>query len=176
MTQQSVPVTAPGFVPRRRSVLGDLGAGVALAAAPGSLNSTAAAVKTQSPGDGSAASVTYRDKQFLIDGEPAVVLAGEIHYFRLKRADWQSRLDKAKEAGLNAVATYIPWMGHETADGSIDVTGRTRPERDLGARTLGGEAVVAVDGRARCEGAKSSDEGGRTILRVRRGEFTVREG
>ncbi|WP_405650550.1 hypothetical protein OG581_07100 [Streptomyces sp. NBC_01386] len=43
-------------------------------------------------------------------------------------------------------------------------------------RSLGDEAVVAVDGRARCEGAKSSYEGGRTILRVRRGEFTVRKG
>lgn len=43
-------------------------------------------------------------------------------------------------------------------------------------RSLGDEAVVAVDGRARCEGAKSSYEGGRTILRVRRREFTVREG
>ncbi|MFC9493907.1 beta-galactosidase [Streptomyces sp. NPDC056982] len=133
MTQQSEPATTTASAPRRRTVLGGLGAGVALAAASGSLNTAAAAGKASSSGDSSPASVTYRDKQILIDGEPAVVLAGEIHYFRLKRADWQSRLDRAKEAGLNAIATYIPWMWHETADGTIDVTGRTRPERDLGA-------------------------------------------
>ena len=34
--------------------------------------------------------------------------------------------------------------------------------------------VVAVDGPARCEGAKLSDEGGRTVLLLRRPEFTVR--
>ncbi len=38
-----------------------------------------------------------------------------------------------------------------------------------------GEAVVAVEGRASCEGAKSAYEGGRTVLRVRgRSDFTVR--
>lgn len=133
MTQQSEPVTTTASAPRRRTVLGGLGAGVALAAVSGSLNSAAATGETSSSSDDSPASVTCRDKQILIDGEPAVVLAGEIHYFRLKRADWQSRLDRAKEAGLNAIATYIPWMWHETVDGSIDVTGRTRPERDPGA-------------------------------------------
>ncbi|MFB7712334.1 hypothetical protein [Streptomyces sp. NPDC056105] len=51
----------------------------------------------------------------------------------------------------------------------------THSSTDAGV-SLGDEAVVAVDGRARCEGARSSYEGGRTILRVRRGEFTVRKG
>ncbi|WP_344295355.1 beta-galactosidase, partial [Streptomyces synnematoformans] len=97
------------------------GAGPAPAAAP--------AAGTDRP----AGTVTYRDKQIHIDGGPALVLGGEIHYFRLRRRDWQSRLDRARAAGLNAVATYVPWMWHETPDGRIDVTGRTRPERDLGA-------------------------------------------
>ncbi|MGW0082171.1 hypothetical protein [Streptomyces sp. NPDC003393] len=38
------------------------------------------------------------------------------------------------------------------------------------------EAVVAVDGRARCSVAKSSFEGGCTLLRVRRAEFTIHRG
>ena len=124
--------------PRRRTVLGGLGAAGATVAAGGLGAAGPAAAASPGPGraaprPGDAASVTYRDKQLLIDGEPAVVLAGEIHYFRLKRADWQSRLDRAKDAGLNTIATYIPWMWHETPDGTIDVTGGTRPERDLGA-------------------------------------------
>ncbi|WP_351225980.1 beta-galactosidase [Streptomyces sp. NPDC002133] len=97
------------------------------------LAATAGAAPGPGPGGPDAAPVTYRDKQFLLDGKPALVMAGEIHYFRLERADWQSRLDMAKDAGFNAVATYIPWMWHETPDGTIDVTGHTRPERDLGA-------------------------------------------
>jgi beta-galactosidase len=43
-------------------------------------------------------------------------------------------------------------------------------------RTPGGagEAVVAVEGRATCQGARSRYEGGRTLLRVRdRADFTV---
>jgi beta-galactosidase len=68
-----------------------------------------------------------------IDGEPRVVLAGEIHYFRLDRSDWAGRIAEAKAAGLNTVASYIPWIWHELPDGSFDVTGRTSPERDLGA-------------------------------------------
>ncbi|WP_158866586.1 beta-galactosidase [Leifsonia sp. AG29] len=74
-----------------------------------------------------------RDGAILIDGEPRAVLAGEIHYFRLDRADWSDRIRAAAEAGLNAVASYIPWIWHELPDGTIDVTGDTRPERDLGA-------------------------------------------
>ncbi|MDI3421109.1 beta-galactosidase [Streptomyces luteolus] len=115
---------------RRRTVLGTAAAGVVTAAASGTPTSAAADEK---PAKADQPLVTYRDKKILVDGEPVLVLGGEIHYFRLKRADWQSRLDKAKEAGLTAIATYIPWMWHETADGKIDVTGRTRAERDLGA-------------------------------------------
>ncbi|MEK0100646.1 hypothetical protein WDA79_19520, partial [Streptomyces sp. A475] len=85
MTQQSGPATTAS-APRRRTVLGGLGAGVALAAASGAPNAAATAGRaTEAGDDGSPASVTDRDKQILIDGEPAVVLAGEIHYFRLER-------------------------------------------------------------------------------------------
>ncbi|GAA3767171.1 beta-galactosidase [Streptomyces chiangmaiensis] len=121
-------------VPSRRTVLGGLGAATAAAVTTsGSLGAAPAAAAPAAAVSGETDRVTYRDKQILVDGKPALVLSGEIHYFRLKREDWQSRLDKAKDTGLNAIATYIPWMWHETPDGTIDVTGRTRPERDLGA-------------------------------------------
>lgn len=71
--------------------------------------------------------------RILVDGEPRVVLAGEIHYFRLARRDWEPRIRAAVDAGLNTVASYIPWIWHELPDGTLDVTGATRPERDLGA-------------------------------------------
>jgi len=77
--------------------------------------------------------VHYEGKRIMIDGQPALVLSGEIHYFRVARGLWQDRIDKAKAAGLNTIATYIPWLWHELPDRSVDLTGRTRPERDLGA-------------------------------------------
>ncbi len=121
------------ITPGRRTVLGGILAGAVTAAATPSAAQASAGAPTAAGTPSDEPAVTYRDRQLLIDGKPSVVLAGEIHYFRLKRADWQSRLDKAKDSGLNTIACYIPWMWHELPDGSLDVTGRTRPERDLGA-------------------------------------------
>jgi beta-galactosidase len=77
--------------------------------------------------------IQIQDKQILIDGQPRVVMAGEIHYFRVSRDEWEQRILLLKEAGCNAVASYIPWLWHELPDGTIDVTGATCPERDIAA-------------------------------------------
>ena len=77
--------------------------------------------------------IQLRDHRILVDGRPVVVVSGEVHYFRLRRAEWAGRLDLLVEAGCTCVASYIPWLFHELPDGSLDLTGRTRPERDLGA-------------------------------------------
>ncbi len=70
-------------------------------------------------------------RRLVIDGKPSLMLSGEVHYFRLDRADWASRLDALVAAGCDAVATYIPWLVHELPDGSIDLVGRSSPYRDL---------------------------------------------
>ena len=72
-------------------------------------------------------------RQIRIDGEPAIVVSGEVHYFRIAREEWGQRLDLLAGAGCDTVASYIPWIFHELPDGSIDVTGEARPERDVGA-------------------------------------------
>ncbi len=77
--------------------------------------------------------IEIKNKQILIDGKPRIIMCGEIHYFRLKRQDWQDRIDKLKAAGCNTVASYVPWLCHEPVEGQIDLEGRTRPELDLGA-------------------------------------------
>ena len=71
--------------------------------------------------------IELRDKQIVVDGEPRLVMAGEVHYFRVAREEWEQRLDLVVEAGCTAVASYIPWLFHELPDGTIDVTGATRP-------------------------------------------------
>jgi beta-galactosidase len=75
--------------------------------------------------------IEIKNKQILIDSEPKIIMAGEIHYFRLDRDDWQDRIDKLKAAGCNAVASYVPWLCHEPVEGEIDLVGKTRPELDL---------------------------------------------
>lgn len=77
--------------------------------------------------------IDIRRKQLVIDGVPRIVLAGEVHYFRLARDEWADRVDKLAAAGCDTVASYIPWLVHELPDGTFDLAGRSRPENDLGA-------------------------------------------
>lgn len=77
--------------------------------------------------------IDIRRKQLVIDGVPRIVLAGEVHYFRLARDEWADRVDKLAAAGCDTVASYIPWLVHELPDGTFDLSGRSRPENDLGA-------------------------------------------
>ncbi|PTX64962.1 beta-galactosidase [Melghirimyces profundicolus] len=71
--------------------------------------------------------------RFVIDGEETFLYGGELHYFRVPRAEWEQRLDLLKEAGCNLVGTYVPWLWHEKEEGRVDLTGDTREERDLRA-------------------------------------------
>lgn len=73
------------------------------------------------------------DRRIVIDGKPRLVVAGEVQYFRLKRSEWRERVRQAKDGGLNAIASYIPWIFHEEIEGEIDVTGRKRTEHDVAA-------------------------------------------
>lgn len=77
--------------------------------------------------------IEISNRQIVIDGRPRILLCGEIHYFRLRRDEWQDRIDKLRAAGFNAVASYIPWLCHEPVEGSFDLDGHTRPELDVGA-------------------------------------------
>jgi beta-galactosidase len=75
--------------------------------------------------------IEIKNKQIIIDGKPVLITCGEIHYYRVDKSEWQDRLDKLKETGCNAVATYVPWLWHEPVEGQFDFTGKTRPETDL---------------------------------------------
>ena len=72
-----------------------------------------------------------RGGNFILNGKPTFIYSGEFHYFRCDPRDWPERLARAKEAGLNAVASYIPWRWHEVKEGAFDFTGKTHPRRNL---------------------------------------------
>lgn len=59
-----------------------------------------------------------------IDGEPALIQAGALHYFRLPhRALWRPLLERLRVGGLNAVWIPFPWAYHSPAAGFYDFTG-----------------------------------------------------
>jgi beta-galactosidase len=76
-------------------------------------------------------SINWDKKSYYLDSKSAFLVSGEFHYFRVPPKDWRARLSLWKEAGGNCVATYIPWILHEPAEGVFRF-GDT-PERDLEA-------------------------------------------
>lgn len=74
--------------------------------------------------------VSLEKHQLMIDGKPELIISGEIHYFRLQKGQWQDRIEKLVGAGMNAVATYIPWLCHEEAQGEFDF-GSQRENLDI---------------------------------------------
>ncbi len=78
-------------------------------------------------------SVRLSGRHLEINGRPRFVQSADIQYFRLPRAAWEDRVQRAAENGLNAVTVYVPWFWHEPEEGHFDFTGETLPERDLAA-------------------------------------------
>jgi beta-galactosidase len=62
------------------------------------------------------------EDDFLLNGKPFRIMAGEIHYQRIPREYWADRLMKVKAAGLNTVATYVFWNALEPEPGQWDLT------------------------------------------------------
>ena len=67
---------------------------------------------------------TVGDKTFLLNGQPFVVKAAEIHYPRIPRPYWEHRIQMCKALGMNAVCIYIFWNIHEQKEGQFDFTGQ----------------------------------------------------
>jgi len=66
---------------------------------------------------------TLGDDAFLLDGKPFQMISGEMHYPRVPREAWRSRMKMAKAMGLNTIGTYVFWNLHEPQKGKFDFTG-----------------------------------------------------
>ncbi|WP_442795955.1 beta-galactosidase [Pelobium manganitolerans] len=66
---------------------------------------------------------------FLLNGEPFVVKAAEMHYPRIPKPYWEQRIRMAKALGMNTICLYIFWNYHEMEEGKFDFSG----EKDIAA-------------------------------------------
>ena len=73
--------------------------------------------------------LSFDFQSLILNGERRFLFSGEMHYFRVPRADWRRRMRLWKESGGNFIATYVPWLIHEPEEGTILFGDRS--ERDL---------------------------------------------
>ena len=56
---------------------------------------------------------------FLLDGEPFVVKAAELHYTRIPQAYWEHRIEMCKALGMNTICIYTGRQRLQSCTGSI---------------------------------------------------------
>ena len=72
---------------------------------------------------GKSGNFTVGDKTFLLNGQPFVVKAAEVHYPRIPRPYWDHRIKMCKALGMNTLCLYVFWNIHEQSEGVFDFTG-----------------------------------------------------
>ncbi len=61
---------------------------------------------------------------FLLNGEPMVVKAAELHYPRIPREYWDQRIKMCKSLGMNTICLYVFWNASEPEEDKFDFTGQ----------------------------------------------------
>lgn len=69
------------------------------------------------------AEVTYDGNSISIDGRRIWLVSGQMDYARIPSGLWRSRLRAARQAGLNCIATRVPWNAHEQEPGGFNFEG-----------------------------------------------------
>ena len=73
---------------------------------------------------GSAYSVTYDERSFIINNKRTIILSGSVHYPRSTPGMWDHIFEEMVKDGLNAVEIYVFWNIHEFKRGQeYDFTG-----------------------------------------------------
>ncbi|MEV6846485.1 beta-galactosidase [Actinoplanes sp. NPDC051411] len=71
--------------------------------------------------------VALTSRALLRDGVPVIPVSGELHYSRVPRSRWRSRLRQMRAGGVTVVASYVFWLHHVPLrgrprfDGNLDV-------------------------------------------------------
>ena len=101
-----------------RKVISILSLAAMLLAMPAVANAATTAAPKGKPG-----TFTTGKGTFLLNGQPFIVKAAEVHYPRIPRPYWEHRIQMCKALGMNAVCIYIFWNIHEQREGQFDFTG-----------------------------------------------------
>ncbi len=64
--------------------------------------------------------ISYNSRSFLLNGQPKMIISGEIDYARVPRPLWHDRLVRIKRAGYNTVSGYVFWSAHEPIQGQYN--------------------------------------------------------
>ena len=70
-----------------------------------------------------AATFAVGTNNFLLDGKPFLIKAGEMHPARIPQEYWAHRLKMMHAMGLNTVSIYVFWNQHEPREGVFDFSG-----------------------------------------------------
>lgn len=62
--------------------------------------------------------------EFLLNGKPFLIRAGEIHFPRIPREYWDHRIKLCKAMGMNTICIYLFWNFHEQKPDQFDFTGQ----------------------------------------------------
>lgn len=73
--------------------------------------------------------IKYDEKSIWLGSQRLQIVSGAFHYFRVPRSEWEDRLLKCKQGGLNTIETIVPWNIHEYQENQFNFEGN----RDLGA-------------------------------------------
>ncbi len=62
--------------------------------------------------------------EFLLNGKPFIIRAGELHYSRIPKPYWEHRIQLCKAMGMNTICIYLFWNYHEMEKDHFDFTGQ----------------------------------------------------
>lgn len=66
---------------------------------------------------------TKENGRFLLNGQPFVVKAAELHYPRIPQQYWEHRILMSKALGMNTICIYVFWNYHEQRENEFDFAG-----------------------------------------------------
>ena len=81
--------------------------------------------------DGKPHTIELKDKAFKIDGQPTLLIAGEMHFGRIMPEDFELRVKQAKAMGLNTISFYLFWNQVQPEEDKFDFTGANDVRRML---------------------------------------------
>ncbi|SMO48773.1 beta-galactosidase [Solitalea koreensis] len=66
---------------------------------------------------------TVGKNEFLLNGKPFVIRAGELHFPRIPKEYWDHRIKLCKAMGMNTICIYLFWNYHEEQENKFDFSG-----------------------------------------------------